>query len=250
MSEAQKNIFITGVSRGIGKELALYHLENGDQVYGVSRFLGDEFSTYKKFHHLTLDLSEVASVPEQLRNFFRRTQCTELSRIYLNAGLIDNIYRLSDLSIEKFNYILSVNLVVYKQVLDFFINHDEMSINEVVVSSSIAGVRARAGMSAYAVSKAALNMLMKIYALENPEIFIVLVGLCIFDSAVSQVVSPENNNLRDFKELQSLASRLKNPEYMVSARERSLDLIFVLNNLVELGVTSGDFFEIREILKI
>ncbi len=250
MSATERNIFITGVSRGIGKELALYHLENGDQVYGVSRSLGDHFSTYTNFHHLALDLSEIDSVPGHLQKFFESHQCNELSRIYLNAGLIDDIYGLNDISIEKFNYILSVNLIAYKQIMDFFINHDAMNITEVVVSSSIAGVRPRAGMSAYAVSKAALNMLMKIYALENPQIFIVLVGLCIFDSAVSQVVSPENTNLKRFKELQSLAGRLKEPTYMVSAGERSLDLIFVLDHLVELGVTSGDFFEIRETLKI
>ncbi|ANS41502.1 SDR family NAD(P)-dependent oxidoreductase [Serratia inhibens] len=250
MTATGRRIFITGVSRGIGKELALYHLENGDHVYGVSRFLGDDFSTYTNFHHLGLDLSETDLIPKYLNNFFESNPCTEFSRVYLNAGLIDDIYFLNELNIEKFNYILSVNLAAYKQVLDFFINHKVIDISEVVVSSSIAGVRARAGMSAYAVSKAALNMLMKIYALENPSIFIVVAGLCIFDSAVSQVVTPGNTNLKRFKELQNLANRLNTPKYMVSAKERSMDLIFVLDHLVELGVSSGDFFEIREILKI
>lgn len=248
MYKMKNNIFITGCSTGIGKELALHHLNRGDNVFGVSRNIGGEFSGYENFTHISRDLSDTVGFKKYISNFFEGAECYDFSRIYLNAGLIDNIYGMEMISLEKFNYILSVNLTINKVIMDFFICHERIKIHEVVVSSSIAGVRPREGMSAYAVSKAALNMMMKIYAIENPEIFIVSVGLCIFDSAVSGVVTAENKKLADFKELQELASRLTKPGYKVTAYQRAQDLLYILNNLMNLKVTSGDFFEIRGLL--
>jgi len=250
MLRNKQNVFISGVSRGIGKELSLYHLRKGDHVYGVSRSINKELLEFSNFHYISLDLSKTELINPCLDAFLSFDKELVFERIYLNAGLIDDIYKISEIDISKFNYILSVNLIAYKQILDFFIHHDLIQIKEVVVSASIAGVRPRAGMSAYAVSKSALNMLMSLYAIENPSIFFVVVGLCIFDSVVSQKLSHDNRKIKYFGELEALASRFKKQGYLVSAEERKNDLIYVLDHLSELNISSGVFFEIRDMLKL
>lgn len=243
-----KNIFISGVSKGIGKELALYHLKRGDRVYGISRSRCIELEKYDNFYHRSIDLSQTESIFMCLKEFSVLNEVNKIERLYLNAGLIKEISRLDDQSIYDFNYIMSVNLYSYKMILDFFLSYRPILINQVVISSSIAGQRPRAGMSAYAVSKAALNMMIKIYALENPHLFFAVIGLCIFDSSISRKLSSKNQKINQFVELKKLAERFSENGYVVSAQQRAEELIYVLNNINELKLTSGDFFEIRNLI--
>ncbi|KFA59212.1 hypothetical protein A9G34_00245 [Gilliamella sp. Choc4-2] len=245
----KKNIFISGVSSGIGRELALYHLKEGDSVYGISRSKCAELEKYQHFHHHCIDLSQSEFIVSHLKEFSNLKQIKKIDRLYLNAGLFNKVTRLDQLSFDDFNYVMSVNLFSYKILLDFFLNHDQLSLEQIIISSSIAGVRPRQGMSVYAVSKAALNMMIKIYALENPHLFFAVIGLCIFDSAVSRVITLDNPKLNEFPELKKLAERLsKNDGYLVSSQQRAKELIHVLNNIETLQITSGDFFEIRDLL--
>ncbi|OCG21768.1 SDR family NAD(P)-dependent oxidoreductase [Gilliamella sp. App4-10] len=246
----QKNIFISGVSKGIGRELALYHLEQGDRVYGISRSKCDDLQEYEHFYHHSIDLSQSKYIIEHLEEFSALKQITKIDRLYLNAGLIHKLSRLDKLCLDDFNYVMSVNLFSYKVLLDFFLNNEKLLLEQIIISSSIAGVRPREGMSVYAVSKAALNMMIKIYALENPHLFFAAIGLCIFDSTVSRVMALDNPDIDQFLELKKLAERLSKIEgYIVTAQQRAQELIYVLNNIENLQITSGDFFEIRNLLR-
>ncbi|OCF95848.1 SDR family NAD(P)-dependent oxidoreductase [Gilliamella sp. wkB308] len=245
----KKNIFISGVSKGIGRELALYHLKQGDSVYGISRTHCDELQEYAHFHYHSVDLSQSNNIIEHLEAFSALKQIMKIDRLYLNAGLIHKISRLDKLSVDDFNYVMSVNLFSYKVLLDFFLNNEKISLEQIIISSSIAGVRPREGMSVYAVSKAALNMMIKIYALENPHLFFAVIGLCLFDSTVSRVLALDNRDIDQFLELKKLTERLSKIEgYIVSAQQRAQELIYVLNNIDNFHITSGDFFEIRDLL--
>lgn len=247
----KKNIFISGVSKGIGRELALYHLKQGDHVYGISRSKCDELQKYENFYHYSIDLSQSKSITENLEKFSDLQQVKKLDRLYLNAGLIPKLSRLDQQKFDDFNYVISVNLFSYKILLDFFLNRENLLLEQIIVSASISGVRAREGMSAYAVSKSALNMMMKIYALENPNLFFAVIGLCIFDSQISRVMSLDNPDINQFLELKKLAERMSQKNnYLVSPEQRAKDLIHVLNNIETLKITSGDFFEIRNLLDL
>ena len=57
----QKRVFITGVSSGIGHGLAAEYLEQGWEVFGVSRRTPDFDSS--QFHFQPLDVTDEAAVP-------------------------------------------------------------------------------------------------------------------------------------------------------------------------------------------
>jgi len=60
----------------------------------------------------------------------------------------------------------------------------------------------------------------------------------------------DNPNIDQFLELKKLAERLSKIEgYIVTAEQRAQELIYVLNNIENLKITSGDFFEIRSLLR-
>lgn len=243
-----KNIFISGVSKGIGKEIALYHLKEGNNVYGISRTNCLELDQYPNFFHKKIDLSHLESIPSNLSSFKELENIRNIDVVYLNAGLILDISSINELKILDFQYIMSVNLYSYKIILDYFLNIESINLNQIMISSSIAGVRARSGMSAYAVSKAALNMMISLYALEHPNLFFNVIGLCIFDSNVSRIVSIHNPKITEFPDLEKLALRMEDKNYLVTARQRAYELIDVLSNSKELHIESGKFFEIRDLL--
>lgn len=244
----QKTVFITGCSQGIGKEIALYHLKKGDSVYGISRKNDQELAQYAQFFHQSIDLSISEEIVNLLNQFSDLQKVKRIDILYLNAGLIKDIHAIHTLSMSDFNYIMSVNLYAYKILLDYFLDKENLALNKVVVSGSIAGVRPRAGMSAYAISKAALNMMIKLYALEHTNLCFVLAGLCIFDSSVSQVCSRQNPKLKEFPELQKLSIRMESENYLVSAQQRAHELIHIVENFNALEIESGEFFEVRHVL--
>ncbi|MEO4091746.1 SDR family NAD(P)-dependent oxidoreductase [Acinetobacter pittii] len=244
----KKNIFISGVSQGIGKEIALYHLKEGDNVYGISRNSCSELIAYKNFFHKKIDLSEFETISLYLDSFEELKNIRNIDTLYLNAGLIKDINNISEVSIKDFHYTMSVNLYSYKVILDYFLNNSFFKLHQIVISSSIAGVRARAGMTDYAISKAALNMMIKLYALEHPSLFFNVIGLCVFDSNVSRTFSSKNPKIKKFPDLDKLSIRLKEENYVVTAKKRAYQLINVLKNSKILGLESGKFVEIRDLL--
>ena len=62
------NIFITGVSSGIGWGLSKYYLSQGHEVYGVSRRIPEDLINQKNFHHIVCDLTHFSAIPQSLSN--------------------------------------------------------------------------------------------------------------------------------------------------------------------------------------
>ena len=54
-SLSEKNIFITGTSRGIGKELTKFYIKDGHNVYGCSR-TSSTFK-HKNYFHNKIDIT-------------------------------------------------------------------------------------------------------------------------------------------------------------------------------------------------
>lgn len=168
--------------------------------------------------------------------------------MFLNSGVFGNrIAPLSNVSIPEINEIMSINFWSHKFLLDSLLHHG-CNIKNIVVSSSVAGVRARPGNSGYAISKAALNMALSLYALENKETFVFLLGLCSVESKLSYTIGtlPIEG---DFKEIRDLRERAKSEKYLVTPTQRSLDILSIIKNKDNLGITSGKFYEVRELLK-
>ncbi|PWJ44106.1 SDR family NAD(P)-dependent oxidoreductase [Sediminitomix flava] len=160
-------VFITGCSSGIGYGLTKHYLEEGAEVYALSRRQPDEFTSFSNFHFKSIDLNDLEGVSLQLKSLLENVNQIDLA--VLNAGIIGEIKDMVDTSISEIRNVMDVNVWANKLILDELLN-SERALKQVVAISSGASVNGNRGWSAYSLSKASLNMLIKLYAAEHPEV--------------------------------------------------------------------------------
>ncbi len=244
-----RKVLITGVSSGIGHALAEYYLAAGATVYGLSRRQPPELLAHPRFRFCPVDLAVPLTAQATLRRFLLETQgLTALDHVFLNAGRFSQqIARLSDVPLADIQQLMDINVWANKTVLDVLL-HGGVAIGNCIFSASIAGVRARAGNSGYALSKATLNMLAKLYALEHPQVFFAAIGLCSVDTPLSQQVLalPLEG---DFPAVAALRQRSDEAGYLASPQQRAHQLDALLQGRLQQLLASGDFVEIRSLLQ-
>lgn len=155
-------VFITGVSKGIGKSLAELFLSKGYQVLGIGR---SHTINHPAFSFIHCDLSE----EEKVQQLDFGTLDEEIILIN-NAGVIGAIKRLSDQQSPDILNVLTVNSVV-PTILSSKIAAS-MPLNQkltVINISSGAGRRPISSWAAYCASKAALDMLSLVFKQEEEE---------------------------------------------------------------------------------
>lgn len=155
-------VFITGVSKGIGRSLAELFLSKGYQVIGIGR---SHTISHPSFSFIHCDLSEEEKV--QQLDF---GPLNEEIILINNAGVIGTIKRLSDQQSPDILNVLTVNSVVPAILCSKIAA--AMPLNQkltVVNISSGAGRRAISSWAAYCASKAALDMLSMVFKQEEEE---------------------------------------------------------------------------------
>ncbi len=157
------NILITGHSRGLGAALARYALARGDVVYGMSRSpFADGRDT---LHQVRCDLSVLDDSTAAVTALLRAD--IVLDEVYLNAGVLGRIAELRDTTLAELAAVMDVNVWANKIIIDWLAAR-AVAPTRIVLISSGAGVTGNHGWGAYALSKAALNMLTQLYAHELP----------------------------------------------------------------------------------
>lgn len=159
-----KKVFITGVSRGLGQALAIkFSIENWF-VSGISRSLPEE-SLRGKIQHCLLDLKNNQSIRNKIKDGF--PDMRDLDLLILNAAVLPDIAYLKDTSLQSMKEVFDINLWANKELLDFFIK--ATNVKQVIAISSGASISGSSGWNSYAISKTALNMLIKMYARESDK---------------------------------------------------------------------------------
>lgn len=169
-----KNILVTGCSRGLGAEIARELLENNCTVYGISRNRSPETEALQtdytgNFHHLCFDLSR----PEEIRAaVFRHfiTPETVLHGLVNNAAIAyDDI--ITNLDLYKLGSMMNVNVYAPFVLVKYFIRHSLLHGNHgsIVHLSSISVHTGYKGLSMYAAGKGALEAFSKNTAREWGE---------------------------------------------------------------------------------
>ena len=164
MNETQR-ILITGVSSGLGEGLALAYLEKGAEVFGCSRRRPDTLID-AGLNFCSLDLSDQTVSQPLLRDWIEPVSGFNL--IVLNAGVLGLIKDMQACSMEELKATMEINLWANKWFLDTCLER-ERSVAQVVGISSGASLSGSRGWNGYSLSKAALNMLIKLYASECPS---------------------------------------------------------------------------------
>lgn len=179
------NILITGVSSGIGFGLAKKYLELGATVFGISRRKPKELVS-PRFHFQPIDLNIGTDIAPALERF--NLEKVALDAVILNAGIYGKISDLREAEISHFRNVMMVNVWANKILLDYLLETCA-NIDQVVAVSSRAAVSPYRGSGAYCISKSALNMLISLYATENPATHFSTISPPIVDTAIQDYLT-------------------------------------------------------------
>jgi len=235
------NVLITGVSSGIGAGLAEYYLSEGWRVLGCCRRKPVQLTDRECFHFVACDLSQFNTVPSAMEKLFQGIANCDLA--ILNAGVLSRFGDMQSVSITESQQVMDVNLWANKAILDWLLGSLN-SCRQVVTISSGAGINGNRGWNAYAISKAALNMLTTLYAQEAPKTHFTALAPGLVDTAMQDVLCDLPADER-FPTLDSLRSRRQTPE-MPRPDRFAPCLAGIISELPE-HVESGNYIDIRKL---
>ena len=165
---------ITGASRGIGRSVAKKFAKEGAQIILVATTTGgleeldDEIrsTTGKKAVLVPLDINDAAGIERLANHVFERHK--KLDILVGNAAVLGDLTPMAHLSPKVWDNVIKTNLTANWNLLRNFDPLLQLSDagRAIFVTSSLGSIP-RPYWSAYAVSKAGLEMMIKIYASEQ-----------------------------------------------------------------------------------
>lgn len=236
--DSPRHVFITGTSSGLGAGLADACLERGARVYGLSRRAAAE--DHHAFHHVRCDLADLDAIPGALGNLLGDLDSLDL--VVLNAGLVGEIRAMPDVTLDDLRGMMDVNVWANKVILDW-LHQRGVSGHQIVAISSGAAVLGNRGWDGYSLSKATLNMLMRLYAHEFPQAHLTALAPGLVDSRIMDYLC-EIPNPWEFPAIQRLREA-RGTERMLGPREAAERVLEVLPELR--SYDSGSYVDIRQI---
>ncbi|MCA9151452.1 MAG: SDR family NAD(P)-dependent oxidoreductase [Planctomycetales bacterium] len=233
------SVFVTGVSAGLGRSMATQFLSAGYIVYGVSRRAPDDLiANGLKF--AAVDLTDQEATEQTINQLLADLPWLDLC--VLNAGILGPIGDIRDHSVDELRHVLEVNLWANKTILDWLLQSGR-TVKQVVAISSGAGIDAKSGFSGYAISKAALNMMVQLYAAENPQTHFTAFSPGPVDTAMQDSICSHPESIR-YPAIQSLQARRGTHEMPAAdaVAERFARIVHLLPD----QVASGAYADIRD----
>lgn len=175
-SSTEKTIFITGVSKGLGKVLAVELASRGHTVIGCARSeeklaaLRSQLCVEDPSKHLlrVADVSSDISVRDLVKVVVETKGVPDI--IVNNAGIINKNGKLWEVPAEEFDAVIDINLKGTANVLRHFLPHVISKRRGIFVNMSSGWGRSAAGeVSPYCASKWAIEGLTKSVAKEVPQ---------------------------------------------------------------------------------
>lgn len=230
-------LFITGNSSGLGRGFSEAALARGWEVYGCSRRGCD----LNGVHDVQCDLGDFAAVAAALGKLLAGLDSLDL--VILNAGVLGRISPMHDTSLEELRRSMDINVWSNKVILDWLLDSG-MRIDQIVGISSGAAVLGNKGWSGYAISKASLNMLLRLYSHEFPHTHISAIAPGLIDTAMMDYLCVEP----DPEEYPALARirAARGTDTMPGPREAAERVLEVTGRLKEFD--SGSFVDIRQLI--
>lgn len=172
--QKQQTALIVGASRGLGLALAEEYLKRGWQVIGTVR--GDKPTPLHQLKASSggrLEIEQLdIDLPEQLAALHERLQGRALDLLFVNAGVaIEADKPIGDVSTDGFVRTMLTNALSPMRVIETLDDLVTPGGAIVAMSSGLGSVanNTGGGWEPYRASKAALNTLMRSYAVRQPE---------------------------------------------------------------------------------
>ena len=168
-----KNVFITGLSRGIGLKTAEYFKELGANVYGTST--KPSLKLKKKFHLYKVDFLDKKS----FALFLLKLKKLKKIDILVNNVGINKINSLQNTTDKEIDDIFNVNLIssikISREIAKEMIKRKK---GKIINISSIFGIVGKEKRCVYSASKHALNGVTKCLALDLAKFNIQVNSVC------------------------------------------------------------------------
>ncbi len=161
-----QSVFITGIHTGLGNALTQSFLNDNAEVFAVSRRRPDELANAERLRFRSLDLSKTEEIRDGIRQFLGPVKRLDL--VLLNAGVLGEIKDLRDTSLREIAAVMDINVWANKLIYDTMLDM-QIQIRQLVAISSGAAFNGSGGWGAYSISKSALNLMLRVYAHENPD---------------------------------------------------------------------------------
>lgn len=234
------NIFITGTSSGLGYGLAQYYLKQGHKVFGISRRSNANLDRFENFTFLSQDISDFTNLASNLDAFLNKSGNLDL--VILNAGMLNEIKDMKDTGLEEIEKVMNVNVWSNKIIIDTLFKHVK-NIGQVVAISSGAAVSGSRGWNAYSLSKATLNMLIQLYANEQPDTHFCALAPGLIDTGMQEYVAglPEEMNYPTIARLKEVRASGKMPTIEEAAKTNARAIEKVRE------YESGSFLDVRKL---
>ena len=228
------NIFITGTTSGLGKALAKTYSKTGYEIYGLSRTKSNEYN------HVTCDLERVYDISYKLSTLLKDVK--EIDVVYLNAGVLGTIEYLNKIKLHDLETFFTINTWANKVIIDYMIMNN-IEVKQVVAISSGASQKTYTGWGEYSISKAALNMMIQVYAEEHPDIHFLSVSPGPVDTPMQDYIN-KNIDGRKYKWKKKFSDMKKNNDLPEAS--------WVADNLHQIMPTlkkykSGSFLDLRNL---
>lgn len=240
---ATQTAFVTGVSTGIGLGLTEELLSRGWRVIGLSRREPTRTESTERFSFASIDVGESASLPDRISELL--SDISHIDLAILNAGVLGVISDLADATLDDLQNTMNVNLWSNKLILDALID-GQRTVGQVVTMSSGAAVNGNRGWGGYSISKAALNMLTKLYAKEQPQTHFCAFAPGLVETPIQDVLQSMSPDER-FPSLETLRSK-RGTDDMPVPREAARRFLAAFERLPAV-VASGEFADIRSLPK-
>lgn len=165
---ANKNIIITGTSRGIGYELAMHFANQGHKVLALSRKIPKELMEHQNITCLPVDLSLESDI-DKVEDFIKEN-FKIIDILIHNAGAL--LHKpFEQITSKEFENIYKVNVFAVASLTRICIPYLQKGSHVVTISSmgGIQGSMKFAGLAAYSSSKGAVITLSELLAEEYKE---------------------------------------------------------------------------------
>lgn len=164
-----KHVIITGTSRGIGYEMALYLANEGCQVLAISRKIPQALIEHQNISCLSIDIANFDNL-YHVANFIDTVWDKKVDVLIHNAGsLLHKPF--TQIKAEEFEHVYKVNVFAVAELSKLCIPYMNKGSHVVTISSmgGIQGSMKFAGLAAYSSSKGAVITLSELLAEEYKE---------------------------------------------------------------------------------